>query len=511
MVGALLTSRDLLRWAAERYGERDAVIFDERRISFTGLLDAACRLAAGLASKGVGRGDRVGIWLPNWPEWVFARYALGILGAVCVPINTRYKTDELRYCLAQSGCRALLAPETFLGIDFRAMVAAARADLPDLEWVAYPDELRDLTTVAPLPPERWPALSPDDVAYLIYTSGTTSFAKGVQLTHRNLSRNTVEAGRLVGLTPGERILAVIPFFSSFGTCHISFAALSSGAALILQDHFDAATTLALMERERATYLICVDTMVLALVESGRIRKHDLSALRRLMGAPLNGVAIEVAYRELEVDDVWTGYGLTEASAISGLHRARAPEDEALFRALPRVSLRVVDPDSGRPQPIGTAGELQIAGGHVTPGYYGMPAETKALFAGEGWMHTGDLGREEEPGLFRFLSRLKEVIKTGGFLVAPLELEAVLATHPAVAEACVIAAPDARLGEVGVAAVQLKPGACCTEADLLELCRARLAGFKVPQRVEFVSDYPRTATGKIQRARLRDRLLGGGGR
>jgi len=510
-VGALLTSRDLLRWAAERYGEGDAVVFGERRVSFTGLLDAACRLAAGLAARGIGGGDRVGVWLPNWPEWVFARHALGILGAVMVPINTRYKTDELRYCLGQSGCRALLAPDTFLGIDFRAMVAAARADLPALEWVAYRDELRALATTPPLPPERWPALSPDDVGYLIYTSGTTSFAKGVQLTHRNLSRNTVEAGRLVGLAPGERILTVIPLFSSFGTCHISCAALSGGATLVLQDHFDAAAALALMERERVTYLICVDTMVLALVESGRLGKHDLSALRRLMGAPLNGTAIAAAYRELGVDDVWTGYGLTEASAISGLHRARGPEDEALFRALPGVSIRVVDPDTGRPQPLGTAGELQIAGGHVTPGYYRMPAETEALFAGEGWMHTGDLGREEEPGRFRFLSRLKEVIKTGGFLVAPLELEAVLATHPAVAEACVIAAPDARLGEIGVAAVQLKPGARCTEAELLELCRARLAGFKVPRRVAFVADYPRTATGKIRRAALRERLLEGGAR
>jgi acyl-CoA synthetase (AMP-forming)/AMP-acid ligase II len=176
-----------------------------------------------------------------------------------------------------------------------------------------------------------------------------------------------------------------------------------------------------------------------------------------------------------------------------------------------VSIRVVDPDTGRPQPLGTAGELQIAGGHVTPGYYRMPAETEALFAGEGWMHTGDLGREEEPGRFRFLSRLKEVIKTGGFLVAPLELEAVLATHPAVAEACVIAAPDARLGEVGVAAVQPRPGARCTEAELLELCRARLAGFKVPRRVAFVADYPRTATGKIRRGALRERLLEGGAR
>jgi fatty-acyl-CoA synthase len=508
--GALpLTSRDLLRWAAERYGERDALVFGDRRVSFTGLLDAACRLASGLAGKGVRRGDRVGIWLPNWPEWVVARHALGILGAVSVPINTRYKTEELRYCLRQSGCKALLAPDTFLSIDFRAMVTAARAELPDLEWVAYPDEIRELAAGPPLAPDRWPALSPDDVGYLLYTSGTTAFAKGVQLTHRNLSRNTVEAGRLVGLAPGERILTVIPLFSSFGTCHISFAALSSGAALILQDHFDAAATLELMGRERATYLICVDTMVLALVESGLVGKHDLSPLRRLMGAPLNGVAIKAAYRELRVNDVWTGYGLTEASAITGMHRARAPEDEALFRALPGVGLRVVDPASNRPQPIGTEGELQIAGGHVTPGYYRMEAETEALFAGDGWMHTGDLGREEEPGLFRFLSRLKEVIKTGGFLVAPLEVEAVLATHPSVAEACVIPAPDPRLGEIGVAAVQLKPGACCTEAELLELCRARLAGFKVPRRVAFVTDYPRTATGKIQRAKLRDRLLGGG--
>jgi fatty-acyl-CoA synthase len=504
-----LTSRDLLRWAAARYGERDALVFGDRRLSFTGLLDAACRLAAGLAGRGVRRGDRVGLWLPNWPEWVVARYALGILGAVTMPINTRYKTDELAYCLRQSGCTVLLAADSFLGIDFAAMVAAARATLPDLAWVAYPDEVRELAAGPPLSPDRWPALSPDDVAYLLYTSGTTAFAKGVQLTHRNLSRNTVEAARRVGLAPGERILTVVPLFSSFGTCHISFAALSSGAALILQDHFDAAATLELMERERATYLVCVDTMVLALVESGRIGRHDLSALRRVMGAPLNGIAIEAAYRELRVDDVWTGYGLTEASAISGMHRARGPGDEALFSALPGVSLRVVDPASGRPQPVGTEGELQIAGGHVTPGYYGMPAETETLFVGEGWMHTGDLAREEEPGLFRFLSRLKEVIKTGGFLVAPLELEAVLATHPAVAEACVIAAPDARLGEVGVAAVQLKPGACCTEADLLDLCRARLAGFKVPRRVAFVADYPRTATGKIQRAKLRDRLLGGG--
>jgi fatty-acyl-CoA synthase len=501
------TSRDLLAWAADRYRDAEAVVHRDRRVSFAGLLDGSCRLAEGLRQRGIRRGDRVGLWLPNWPEWVFARHALGILGAVTVPINTRYKAAELAYCLRQGECRALLSAARFLDIDFRAAVESVRGELPALEWIAYPDELAAMLAGPPLPPDRWPPMSADDVGYMIYTSGTTSFSKGVQLSHRNLSRNTVAAGRAVDLRAGERLLIAVPLFSSFGTCHLSFAALSAGACLVLQDHFDPEAALALLERERITYLPCVDTMLLAMVETGRVADHDLSRLTRILAAPLNPAGITAAYERFKVAQVWTGYGLTEASAISGVHLARGPEDEALFRPLPDIEIRVVDPETGEPRPVGGEGEIQIRGGHVTPGYYKMPEQTAALFAPDGWMRTGDLGREESPGLFRFLSRLKEVLKTGGFLVAPLEVEAVLGAHPAVAEACVVPRPDARWGEVGVAFVQLKPGAACAAAELLALCSARLASFKVPREIVFVDDYPRTATGKIQRARLRERLAG----
>lgn len=512
-MGALLTdapeptSRGLLAWAAARHRDAEALAHGERRWTFDGLLDQARRLAAGLGARGIGPGDRVGIWLPNWPEWVFARYALGILGAVAVPINTRYKAEELAYCLRQGECRALLSADRFLGIDFRATVEAVRGGLPALEWVAYPDEIAAMLAGPPLPEARWPALSADDVGYMIYTSGTTSFSKGVQLTHRNLSRNTIEAGRAVGLRPGERMLVAVPLFSSFGTCHLSFAALSAGACLVLQDHFDPPATLELLARERITYLPCVDTMLLAMAETGRVGDHDLRHLTRIMAAPLNPAGITAAYECFRAAAVWTGYGLTEASAISGVHLARGPQDEALFRPLPGVGVRVVEPESGAPRAVGGEGEIQIRGGHVTPGYYKMPEQTAALFTPDGWMRTGDLGREESPGLFRFLSRLKEVLKTGGFLVAPLEIEAVLGDHPAVAEACVVPRPDGKLGEVGVAFVQLKPGAACTAEDLLGLCATRLANFKVPRQIVFVDGYPRTATGKIQRARLRERLAG----
>ncbi len=499
------TSRGLLAWAAARYRDAEALVHGHRRYRFQDLLDRSSRLAAGLRARGIGSGDRVGLWLPNWPEWVFARHALGILGAVAVPINTRYKADELAYCLRQGECRALLSADRFLGLDFRATVEGIRAGLPALEWVAYPDEITAMLAGPPLPGSRWPALSPDDVGYMIYTSGTTSFSKGVQLTHRNLSRNTIEAGRAVGLQPGERMLIAVPLFSSFGTCHLSFAALSAGACLVLQDHFDPPETLALLERERITYLPCVDTMLLAMAETGRVGAHDLSRLARIMAAPLNPAGITVAFERFKAAQVWTGYGLTEASAISGIHLARGPEDEALFRPLPGIGIRVVDPETGAPRPVGREGEIQVQGGHVTPGYYKMPEQTAALFTADGWMRTGDLGREESPGLFRFLSRLKEVLKTGGFLVAPLEVEAVLGGHPAVAEACVVPRPDGKLGEVGVAFVQLKPGAACAAEELLGLCAARLANFKVPRQIVFVDDYPRTATGKIQRARLRERV------
>ena len=502
------TSRGLLQWAAGRYGDAEAVAHGDRRFSFHRLLESSCRLAAGLAARGIGRGDRVGMWLPNWPEWVFARHALGILGAVAVPINTRYKADELAYCLRQGECRALLSADRFLGIDFRAMVDSVRGSLPMLEWAAYPDEIARMLGSDPLPPERWPEISPDDVGYIIYTSGTTSFSKGVQLTHRNLSRNTVAAGRVVGLAPGERMLIAVPLFSSFGTCHLSFAALSAGACLVLQDSFDPAVTLGLLESERITHLPCVDTMLLAMAETGRVALHDLSRLKRILAAPPNPAGIDAASRLFKAREVWTGYGLTEASAISGVNLARGPEDEALFRPLPEIEIRIVDPDTGNPEPPGKEGEIQIRGGHVTPGYYKMPEQTAALRLPDGWMRTGDLGREESPGLFRFLSRLKEVLKTGGFLVAPLEVEAVLMTHPAVAEACVIPKPDPRLGEVGLAVVELKPGHSTTETELLELCGARLANFKVPRQVVFVEEYPRTATGKIQRAKLKEQWISG---
>ena len=273
------------------------------------------RLAAGLRARGIAAGDRVGLWLPNWPEWVFARHALGILGAVAVPINTRYKADELAYCLRQGECRALLSADRFLGLDFRATVEGIRAGLPALEWVAYPDRSRDARR-PPLTVAVARAIA-DDGGYMIYNSGTPSFSKGVQLTHRTLSRTHRAAGgdlRRRGMLIGCRL--------SSRHLKLSFAALSAGACLVLQDHFDPPATLALLERERITYLPCVDTMLLAMAETGRVDAHDISPLTRIMAAPLNPAAITVAFERFKAAQVWTGYGSRASASAASPARGR---------------------------------------------------------------------------------------------------------------------------------------------------------------------------------------------
>jgi fatty-acyl-CoA synthase len=366
---------------------------------------------------------------------------------------------------------------------------------------------------------RRAGLDPDRVFALLYTSGTTAFPKGAMISHRNALPHAWAAAERLGLTAADRVLHTLPFSGTWGGLAIPLMTLTHGAALVVADGFEPRIALHLMEAERITVWHAVDAMLTAVLDHPALDRHDRSCLRTgtvaMTGGGRDGLFDEVVGR-LGMRGAVQPYGMTEVNALA---LCPCPDDPlelrrgAGVRPADGLETRVVDPVTGSERPPGHAGELLLRGPQVTSGYYRKPAETRAAIDAEGWLHTGDLAVRDEAGHVFFLGRLRETLRIGHHLVAPAEIEAFLMTHPAVAQAFVVGVPDPRLGEVAVAYVIPRPGRRSTELELIEHCRGRLAGFKVPRHVWLVPEVPRTPGphgDKVQRARLREdalRLLG----
>jgi len=484
----------LVEHAGRTFGDAEAVVDGERRVSFAELAAMVRRAAAGCAAAGVTRGDRVAVWGPNSLEWLVAALGAVSAGGALVPLNTRFKAEEAGYILDKSGAALTFVAPPFLGNDYPAMVGDRRSMLLDEAlWTSY-DEA---------PPVR---VEPGDTGDIIFTSGTTGRPKGVMTTHAQTLRVFDTWADVVGLAQGDRYLVVNPFFHTFGYKAGIIACLLRGATIVPQPVFDVPTTLELIERERITVLPGPPTLYQSILDAPGRADRDLSSLRlAVTGAAVVPVALVERMRsELTFATVLTAYGLTESTGTVTM--CRRDDDPVTIattsgRAIPDTEVRVVDGD-GRPLAAGDPGEVVVRGYNVMQGYFEDPDATAQAIDGDGWLHTGDIGVLDAAGNLRITDRLKDMYVVGGFNAYPAEIEQVLATHPAVAESAVVGMPDERLGEVGKAFVVARPGVAVEGDELIEWCRERMANYKVPRAVEVVASLPRNASGKVLKVELR---------
>ncbi|MER7701454.1 AMP-binding protein [Kitasatospora sp. NPDC097605] len=508
--------------AVAAFPDREALVDvpSGRRWTYRELAAEVDRVALGLLGLGVGTGDRVGIWAPNCPEWLFTQYATARIGAILVTVNPGYRAHEVEYVLRQSGIRTVVAVPSFKTSDYAAMLAEAGPRCPELRdvlLIGSPgwDELLaageggDRERLAVL----GAGLSPDDPINIQYTSGTTGFPKGATLSHHNILNNGYFVGELCGYTEADRICVPVPFYHCFGMVMGNLAALSHGACVVIPaPAFEPAATLRAVAAERCTSLYGVPTMFIAELNDPGFAEHDLSGLRTgiMAGSPCPIEVMKQVVDRMGMRDVSICYGMTETSPVSTQTRAEDPLERRVAtvgRVGPHLEVKVADPETGETVPRGTPGELRTRGYSVMLGYWDQPDRTAEAIDAEGWMHTGDLAVMDEEGYLNITGRLKDMVIRGGENIYPREIEEFLFTHPDVLDVQVIGVPDAKYGEELMAWVRLRPGAPELTAEALRAyCAGRIAHYKVPRYVHQVDEFPMTVTGKIRKVEMRQRAV-----
>ena len=509
----------LLDEQAERFPAREALVGGGERYTYATLRAAVRGFAKGLHALGVRKGDHVAILMGNRPAWVIADLAVCAVGAVMVAVNTWVTARELCYVLAHSDAKLLIASDHFLKYDYFAMLDELEplaTSLPRLERIVHVGERRYKDSLPfaevyqhgrAVPDDAIEraarAVDPADVCYLLYTSGSTSTPKGVQLQHYALVENMWHIGERMHVTEHDRLWLAVSLFWGLGCENALMNLITHGGCVVLQEHFEAGEALCLIESERCTLFYGTPNMAQALAEHPGRATRNLASLRSggTVGTPEQIRRVV----ELGAREICNIYGLTETYGNCAVTDAAEPLEirtTSVGRPLPGVDLRIVDPESGRVLAAGAVGEIRVKG-YVTVGYYKDEEKNRAAFDQDGYFITGDLGMLDEAGRLYFRGRIKEMIKTGGINVAPAEVEETLMAHPAVKLACVTGVPDARRDEVIAAVIVCEAGRTVGEADLIVHCRRELAAYKIPRLVKFVNetDLPLTVTGKLQKNRL----------
>ncbi|MFV3077384.1 AMP-binding protein [Niveispirillum fermenti] len=530
-----LTIGQALERAAGAWGGRDALVVPGQSVRWTWaeLADRADRLAAGLLSLGLCPGDRVGIWSPNRAEWALTQFATARAGLVLVTINPSYQAAELEYALNKVGCRALILAPGFKGADYGGLLRGlapelgrgpagmlVSARLPDLRHViALGDAAMDGTipfdqVAAGADTGRLAAIAgrllPDDAINIQFTSGTTGQPKGATLTHRNILNNGYFVGRGMALSETDRICVPVPLYHCFGMVMGNLAAVTHGACLVYPgEGFDPLATLTAASAERCTALYGVPTMFIAMLDHPDFARFDLSALRTgiMAGAPCPVTVMRRVLDQMHMRDVTICYGMTETSPVSFQTGIDAPLDKrvgSVGRVHPHLEVRITDA-TGATVPRGVSGELLTRGYSVMKGYWADPARTAEAVDGDGWMHTGDLAVIDDEGWCNIVGRVKDMVIRGGENIYPREVEEFLYRHPAVQDVQVFGVPDARYGEALCAWIRPRSGTAPTDEDIRAFCQGQIAHFKIPKHIRFVTDFPMTVTGKVQKFAMRDAM------
>ncbi|MEU1381684.1 AMP-binding protein [Streptomyces albidoflavus] len=489
-----------------------------RRWTYARFAEDVERLARALLARGVLKGDRVGIWATNCPEWVLVQYATARIGAIMVNINPAYRAHELAYVLRQSGTGLLVATPGHRANDFRALVNEVREECPALRETAYLGEeswTALLAAADACPPDALAAreaeLSCDDPINIQYTSGTTGFPKGATLSHHNILNNGYFVGENVGYTEQDRICLPVPFYHCFGMVMGNIAATTHGACIVIPGPvFDPVTTLTAVAQERCTSLYGVPTMFIGELNLADFASYDLTSLRTgiMAGSPCPEEVMKRVVAEMHMAEVSICYGMTETSPVSTQTRrddSLAHRTGTVGRVLPHLEVKVVDPGTGITVERGEAGELCTRGYSVMLGYWEEPERTAEAVDPAGWMHTGDLAVLRRDGYVEIVGRIKDMIIRGGENIYPREIEEFLYTHPKIADVQVVGVPDGKYGEEVLACVIPKQNAGpLTLEELRAFCRDRLAHYKVPSRLQLLDAFPMTVSGKVRKIELRER-------
>ncbi len=503
------------------HGTRDAVVSRHQAIRWTydEFAQRVEQLATGLIGAGLEVGDRVGLWSPNYAEWVLIQYATAEVGVILVNLNPAYRTHELAYAVQHSGCRMVIAAPTFKTSNYRDMLASVAPQCPDLErsiflWDPEWFELADghpSVTGADLAARR-ALLDTNDPINIQYTSGTTGFPKGATLSHRNILNNGRFTSVLQRLTEHDRVCIPVPFYHCFGMVIGNLGCTTHGATIVIPgDAFDPLSVLEAVEAERCTSLYGVPTMFIAELAHERFEEFDLSSLRTgvMAGSPCPVEVMKACIDRMHMVDVTICYGMTETSPVSTqtvTGDTLEHQTATVGRAHPHVEIRIADPDTGETLERTVPGEFCTRGYSVMTGYWNDPERTAAAIDADGWMHTGDLAVMADDGYVEIVGRIKDMVIRGGENIYPREIEEFLYTHPDVEDVQVIGVPDPKYGEELVAWVKPRADASLTEEAVRDFCRGTIAHFKVPRYVKFVDEFPMTVTGKVRKVEMREQSI-----
>ncbi|MEV5010613.1 AMP-binding protein [Streptomyces sp. NPDC055692] len=506
--------------AVAAFGDREALVdvSSGRRWTYAEFGAAVDEVARGLLAKGVSKGDRVGIWAVNCPEWALVQYATARIGVIMVNINPAYRAHEVEYVLRQAGISLLVASQSHRSTDYRALVEQVRVKCPELRETVYiGDPSWEALTAAgsDVTADQLTAmqaeLSCDDPVNIQYTSGTTGFPKGATLSHHNILNNGYWVGRTVGYTERDRICIPVPYYHCFGMVMGNLAATSHGACMVIPaPSFEPKATLEAVQQERCTSLYGVPTMFIAELNLPDFASYDLTSLRTgiMAGSPCPVEVMKRVVAEMHMEEVSICYGMTETSPVS--LQTRMDDDlehrtGTVGRVLPHLEVKVVDPATGVTQPRGTAGELCTRGYSVMLGYWNEPEKTAEAVDPGRWMHTGDLAVMREDGYVEIVGRIKDMIIRGGENIYPREIEEFLYGHPKIRDVQVVGVPHEKYGEEVLACViPLDAADPLTLEDLRAFCEGRLAHYKIPSLLRVLDSFPMTVSGKVRKIELREK-------
>jgi fatty-acyl-CoA synthase len=506
-----------LRRTAARFGDREALVaaHQDRRSTYRELVDECEVVARGLMARGVGKGDRVGIWSPNRYEWVVVQYASAAIGAILVNINPAYRTSELEYSINQSEVSFLILAAGFRQANYKSMLAEVKGRCPSLrEALVIEDGWEALKRDAARVPEAAlheveDSLQFDDPINIQYTSGTTGFPKGATLTHHNILNNGFFIGETLKYSEHDRVCIPVPFYHCFGMVLGNLACTTHGSTMVIPaEAFDPVITMETVQKERCTSLYGVPTMFIAELEHPRFNEFDFSTLRTgiMAGSPCPVEVMKKVRTVMHIPEMTIAYGMTETSPVSTQCATDDPLEKRVAtvgRVHPHVEIKIVDPESGAVVPRGTTGEMCSRGYMVMRGYWNNDEATRQAIDAARWMHTGDLATMDAEGYVNIVGRIKDMIIRGGENIYPREVEEFLYGHPAIADVQVIGIPSERYGEEVMAWVKPREGARPTGEELAAWCKGKIATYKIPRHWKFVDSFPMTVTGKVQKFKMRE--------
>ena len=522
----------------KRLPEQPALIscHENIRWSYSELQAESNRLASGLLESGLQPGDRLAIWSNNNSQWLLTQIATAKIGVILVNINPAYRVSELEYALNKVGCKALISMCEFKGSDYLAMIAELAPELrhcqagqltsdklPELKIVVHlgqhdvPGMLRcsELMTRGQANDSRIASigqtLNNTDAINIQFTSGTTGFPKGATLTHRNILNNGYFVGEAMHLTLDDRLCIPVPLYHCFGMVLGNLACITHGACIVYPNaSFDPLLVLEAVQNEKCTGLHGVPTMFIAELDHPRFAEFDLSTLRTgiMAGSPCPIEVLKRVVRDMHISEITIAYGMTETSPVScqsNVETSLEKRVSTVGQVQPHLQVKIVDPNSGETVARGDTGELCTLGYSVMKGYWGDAEKTAEAIDEQGWMHTGDLATMDDEGYVNIVGRIKDMVIRGGENVYPREIEEFLYRHPKIQDVQVIGVPDQKYGEELCALIILRPGEQVTEQELRDFCKGQIAHYKVPRYLRFVSAFPMTITGKVQKFKMREMM------